>query len=67
VLQELRRKHVDASFPATSSDLRLPVRRLSLRRTSPEQAMRVDEIVELIATGKLAQAWSDLNAIDRVR
>ena len=65
VLQELRRKHIDARFPATVSDLRLPKRLLSLRRNSPGKAKQVDEIVELIATGKLKQARSDLNAIDR--
>jgi hypothetical protein len=44
----------------------LPERLLSLRRDSPEKAKEVDRIVELIVTGKLTQAKSDLNAIDRV-
>ncbi|MBC8868531.1 MAG: glycoside hydrolase family 99-like domain-containing protein [Planctomycetes bacterium] len=65
VLRELRRKHVDASFPATSSDLRLPEKLLSLRRHSPEKAKQLDQIVDLIATGKLRQARSEMSDIDR--
>jgi hypothetical protein len=65
VLQELRRKHVDDRFSATPSDLRLPERLLSLRRSSPENLRRVDRIVELIATGHLTQARSVLNVIHR--
>jgi len=67
VLQEMRRKHVDDRFSATSSDLRLPTKLLSLRRHSPEQAKQVDQIVDLIVSGKLRQARSDLRAIARGR
>lgn len=62
VLQEMRRKHVDPSFSATASDLRLPRQLLRLRREtmSPDHAQQLDRIAELITDGKLSQARSEL-------
>ena len=64
VMQQLRRKFVDARFPATADDLRLPMKLLTLRRHSPEKAKQVGQIVDLIATGNLEEARSGLRAID---
>jgi len=66
ILQKMRRKHIDSRFSPTASDLRLPIQLLQLRRTTtrPEDAKQLDRIAELMASGELAQAQSDLNAFD---
>ena len=62
VLQQLRRRHLDAQFSATPADLRLPARLLQRRRTSTTaaQSERSDRIAKFIATGKLAEARAGL-------
>ena len=67
VLQQLRRRHLDARFSATASDLRLPARLLRRRRTmtATVQARRSDRIARLIAAGKLAEARAELKETGR--
>jgi len=60
VLQDIRRKHIDARFPATEADLKLPAQLLALRRKQLDKSKQLDGISELIATGKLIQARSEL-------
>ena len=62
VLQQLRRRYLDAQFSATPADLRLPARLLQRRRmsTTAAQSQRCARIATFIATGKLTEARAGL-------
>ena len=67
VLQQLRRRYLDAQFSATPADLRLPARLLQRRRmsTTAAQSERSARIAKFIATGKLAEARAGLKETRR--
>ena len=66
-LQELRRQHLDPSFPHTATDLTLPLTLLALRKTSAANAATLDAIALLIAHGNTAQAKAEIDALKTPR
>jgi hypothetical protein len=62
IIQQLRRRHVDAEFALTPDDLRLPLQLYKQRRTPPEQreVEQFDRIAKLISAGSISQARSEL-------
>ena len=66
-LQELRRQHLDPSFPHTATDLTLPLTLLALRKTSAANAATLDAISLLIAHGNTAQAKAEIDALKTPR
>jgi hypothetical protein len=66
VLQEMRRKHMEPSYSATGSDLRMPSRLFVSRRNTAgaERTKQLDRIAELIAAGRTGQAQSRLKQLE---
>ena len=54
--QRLRRKYLDASFPYTAQDLRLPVAFYALKKNASSDKARLDRISTLLFAGHLAEA-----------
>lgn len=65
IVQNFRRKHVDATFSRRSADLRLPIKLLEHRRraSSTEQESRLDKVAELLVAGKMSDARSMLESV----
>ncbi len=65
VVQQLRRKHIDAGFAATASDLQLPGQLYRLRRTT-KQAKRIkqlDTVSERLADRRVTEARAILQEL----
>lgn len=58
IVQNFRRKHVDAAFAPKPADLRLPIKLLELRRevSRADQESRLDKVAAFIAAGKNSEA-----------
>ena len=63
IVQEVRRPQFGQGFNLTPEDLRLPIRILQRRRqvTSDEQKKSLDQIAQMIATGDLSAARTELS------
>lgn len=66
VVQELRRRHVDATFRGDAAVLQLPGRLLQLRRGNPdeERRQRLDGVVDLLVAGEGSQALAMIEALE---
>lgn len=62
IVQDFRRKHVDAAFARKSADLRLPIKLLERRRevSSSAQTEQLDKVATLIAAGWVSEARAAL-------
>lgn len=65
IVQDFRRKYVDATFARKPANLRLPIKLLERRReaSNPAQESRLDEVAEFLATGKTSDARVALESL----
>ena len=63
LIQQLRRKHFDASFQPQAADLQLPYRLWQLRRAGAHNAKQLDGIAESIRSGRLEEARSEIESM----
>jgi hypothetical protein len=62
-VQQMRRKHIDASFQPQAADLQLPHRLWQLRRAGAHNAKQLDDIAESIRSGRLEKARSEIEYV----
>lgn len=67
IVQNFRRKHVDAGFAPTPADLRLPLRLLERRRevSSTEQESQLDKVAEFLAASNVSAGRAALESAAR--
>jgi hypothetical protein len=65
IVQEFRRKYVDAAFAGKPADLRLPIKLLERRREalSTKQESQLDRVAALFAAGKVSDARATLESL----
>jgi hypothetical protein len=62
-VQQMRRKHMDASFRPQAADLQLPQLLWQLRRAGQHNAKQFDEIADAIRSGRLPEARSEIESM----
>ncbi len=64
IVQDFRRKHVDAAFARKPADLLLPIELLDRRRevSSPAQTLQLDKVAESLAAGRVSDARAAFEA-----
>lgn len=63
-IQQIRREHIDPTFPHTAKSLSLPLKLLGLRKTAAANPATLDAIALLIATGDTAEADTRVAALE---